>query len=221
MTFPLKYGIVLIKLVHRLQCTSFSIYGGAVVEQKEYEIAYGNTFTRVLSTIFHLIMEALYLFIFNIFAALMIMLINFFIVIIFDNSIIEYVFFILFAALIVFDIADLIMVIFRKPQVILTDSYLYLKRSYFDEFGGIHRHQVILYSEILSCEPTWTSYIRRNRLHNEYYILCFYDRDHEITIKTNKRFLGFNMRYIIPLVNDEEFMDDLTDRMERANYTIE
>lgn len=29
------------------------------------------------------------------------------------------------------------------------------------------------------------------------------------------------MRYIIPLVNDEEFMDDLTDRMERANYTIE
>ena len=36
------------------------------MEQKEYEIAYGNTFTRVLSTIFHLIIEAGYLFIFNI-----------------------------------------------------------------------------------------------------------------------------------------------------------
>ncbi len=200
--FPIKIWYRINKACAQTAMHKLLYIWGCVVEQKEYEIAYGNTFTRVLSTIFHLIVEALYLFIFNIFAALLIMMINFFIVIIFDNSITEYVFFIMFGALIVFDIADLIMVIFRKPQVILTDSYLYLKRSYFDELGGIHRHQVILYSEILSCEPTWTGYALRNRCWNEYYLLCFYDRDHEITITTNKKVLWSNREYIIPLVND-------------------
>lgn len=182
------------------------------MEQKEYEIAYGNMPTRILSTVFHLIIEALYLFLFDIVAALLIMFINVLIAIAADTYVTKCIFTVLFAVLIIFDIVDLIMVIFRKPQVILTDSYLYLKRSYFDELGGIHRHQVILYSEILSCEPTWTSYATKMR--NEYYLLYFYDRDHEITIKTNKRFWGFSMSYIIPIVNDEEFMDDLTDRIE-------
>ncbi len=184
------------------------------MEQKEYEIAHGNMPTRVFSTVFHLIMEAFYLFLFNIAVALLIMFINVLISITADTYVTKCIFMVSFAVLIIFNIVDLIMVIFRKPQVILTDSYLYLKRSYFDDLGGIHRHQVVLYSEILSCEPTWTDYILRNRCWNEYYLLCFYDRDHEVTITTNKKIFWSNKRYIIPIVNDEEFMDDLTDRIE-------
>lgn len=186
------------------------------MEQKEYEIAYGNMPTRVFSTVFHLIMEALYLFLFNIAVALLIMFINVLISIVADTYVTKCIFMVLFAALIIFDIVDLIMVIFRKPQVILTDSYLYLKRNYFDDLGGIHRHRVVLYSEILSCEPTWTDYTFRNRCWNEYYLLCFYDRDHEVTITTNKKIFWSNKKYIIPIVNDEEFMDDLEERIEFA-----
>lgn len=189
------------------------------MEQKEYEIAYGNRLTRVFSTVFHLIMEALYLFLFNIAVALLIMFIIFLISIVADTYVTKCIFMVSFVVLIIFDIVDLIMVIFRKPQVILTDSYLYLKRNYFDDLGGIHRHQVVLYSEILSCEPTWTDYTFRNRFWNEYYLLCFYDRDHEVTITTNKKFFWSNKKYIIPIVNDEEFMDDLEERIEFAQQS--
>ncbi len=169
-------------------------------------------FTRVFSVLFHLIIEAAYLLLLNIPAVFLISFIS----IIADNNLTKYIFFILFGALIVFDIVDLIMVIFRKPQVILTDSYLYLKSSFFIEPCGIHREKVILYSEILSCEPSWTSYYRKYGTWNQCFLLCFYDRDHEITIKTNKKILWSNLEYIIPIVNDEEFMDDLDERIEFA-----
>lgn len=186
------------------------------MKQKEYEIAYGNMPTRVFSTVFHLIMEALYLFLFNIAVALLIMFINVLISIVADTYVTKCIFLVLFAALIIFDITDLIMTIFRKPQVILTDSYLYLKSSFSREYCGIHRDKVLLYSEILSCEPSWTSYYRKYGTWNQCFLLCFYDREHEVTIKTNKRILWSNVEYIIPLVNDEEFMDDLEERIELA-----
>lgn len=182
------------------------------MEQKEYEIAFGNMFTRVFSVLFHLIVEAACLLLVNIVAFLCIMLINFIVAII-ANSITKYVFLVLLTALAVFDIIDLIMVIFKKPQVILTDNYLYLKGG-FTGFGT-YREKVILYSEILSCEPSWTSYYRKYTW-DQCFLLCFYDRNHEVTIKTNKKILWSNWEYIIPIVNDEEFMDDLDERIESA-----
>lgn len=180
------------------------------MEQKEYEIAYGNTFTRVFSVLFHLIVEATCLLLVNIPAVAFIS----FILIVVDNSLTKYVFLVLLTALAVFDITDLIMVIFKKPQVILTGSYLYLKGG-FTGFGT-YREKVILYNEILSCERSWNSYIRKYGTWDKYFILCFYDRNHEVTIKTNKRILWSNWEYIIPIVNNEEFMDDLNERIESA-----